>query len=92
LFTAMTGIFTPAYSVSKRTGSDGRARSAYALFTTNLLHDAVKVGTQDGDIWVVGAEGGLADLQGPLVFDAGAGQVTQMPPKGPASARDLSVY
>jgi hypothetical protein len=23
LFTAMTGIFTPAYSVSKRTGSDG---------------------------------------------------------------------
>jgi hypothetical protein len=22
-FTAMTGIFTPAYSVSKRTGSDG---------------------------------------------------------------------
>jgi hypothetical protein len=25
LFTAMTGIFTPAYSVSKRTGSDGAA-------------------------------------------------------------------
>jgi hypothetical protein len=29
LFTAMTGIFTPAYSVSKTTGSDGpRNRSA----------------------------------------------------------------
>jgi hypothetical protein len=26
LFTAMTGIFTPAYSVSKRTGSDGIPR------------------------------------------------------------------
>jgi hypothetical protein len=25
LFTAMTGIFTPAYSVSKTTGSDGDA-------------------------------------------------------------------
>jgi hypothetical protein len=28
LFTAMTGIFTPAYSVSKRTGSDGRRSRA----------------------------------------------------------------
>jgi hypothetical protein len=27
LFTAMTGIFTPAYPVSKRTGSDGLLNS-----------------------------------------------------------------
>jgi hypothetical protein len=27
LFTAMTGIITPAYPVSKRTGSDGPARN-----------------------------------------------------------------
>jgi hypothetical protein len=29
-FTAMTGIFTPAYSVSKRTGSDGGAARRHA--------------------------------------------------------------
>jgi hypothetical protein len=29
LFTVMTGIFTPAYSVSKRTGSDGPATSRW---------------------------------------------------------------
>jgi hypothetical protein len=69
-----------------------RARSAYALLTTNLLHDTVKVVTKDGDIGAVGAEGGLADLQGPLAFDAGAGQVTQLYTERPHADGGLSVY
>jgi hypothetical protein len=46
---------------------------ASALFTTKLLQDMVKVAPEGGHVGVVGAEGGLADLQGPLVLGAGAG-------------------
>jgi hypothetical protein len=52
----------------------------------------IKVVTQDSDIWVVRGEGGLADLQGPLVFDAGAGQVTQLYTERPRADGGLSVY
>jgi hypothetical protein len=41
-------------------------QSATALPTTNLQHNTVQVAANDGDIGVVGAAGGLADLQGPL--------------------------
>src|SRR4051812_43905613 len=48
---------------------------ASALFTTKLLEDIVEVAAVQDDIGVVGAEGGLADLQGSLVVGAGAGQI-----------------
>ena len=40
-----------------------------------LLEDIVEVAAVQDDIGVVGAEGGLADLQGSLVVGAGAGQI-----------------
>jgi len=48
---------------------------ASALFTTKLLKDIVEVAAVQDDIGVVGAEGGLADLQGSLAVGAGAGQI-----------------
>jgi hypothetical protein len=55
------------------------ASTVFALRTTKLLHDVVEVAPESGHLGVVGANGGLGDLQGPLVLGAGAGQVAQLP-------------
>jgi hypothetical protein len=56
----------PPCSTSSNDTCSHRAsyQSASALLTTNLLHNHVKVAAKDGDIGVVGAEGGLANRQG----------------------------
>jgi transposase len=46
LFTAMTGIFTPAYSVSKRTGSDGAASCDWS--TANLASSPAALAKPSG--------------------------------------------
>jgi hypothetical protein len=51
-----------------------------ALCTTHhpMLHDIAEVAAIDGDLGVVGAEGGLANGQSPLIVRAGASQVTKL--------------
>jgi hypothetical protein len=44
-----------------------------SLLTAKLLQDIVEVAAEDSDDGVVGAQGGLADLQGPLVLGSGLG-------------------
>ena len=46
------------------------------LLTAKLLQDLIEVAADGGHVGMVGADGGLADLQGPLMLGAGAGQVT----------------
>jgi hypothetical protein len=53
-------------------------RSCTCLLITKLLQDMVEVAAEGGHVGVVGAEGGLADLQGPFVLGAGAGQVAKV--------------
>jgi hypothetical protein len=42
-----------------------------------LLHNSFEVAAKGGAIGVVGAEGGLADLQGPFMLTLGGGQVAK---------------
>jgi hypothetical protein len=46
---------------------------AFVLLTAKLLQDIIEVAAEGGHLGVVGAEGGLANGQGPLVLAAGAG-------------------
>jgi hypothetical protein len=51
---------------------------ALALLITKLLQSMAEVVAEGGHRGVVGAEGGLADLQGALVVGAGAVQIAQV--------------
>jgi hypothetical protein len=54
----------------------------FALLTTKLLQSMVEVVAEGGHRGVVGANGGLGDLQGPLVLGAGAGQIAEVDEHG----------
>jgi pilus assembly protein CpaF len=64
---------TTLLNVPERQLSATYYQAVSLLLTAKLLQDRGKVTAKAGRAGVVGAEGGLADFQGPLVFDAGAG-------------------
>jgi hypothetical protein len=62
----------------QQSGRRGSYRSGVlTLFTARVLQYRVEVGVDDNRIGMVGAEGSLGDLEGPLVLDASGAQVPQ---------------